>query len=152
VLRRLVLAAVSQKWVLDYLVPLGQILVGTTWKRMARHVPFHRGDLAIGTELFTAALAVWMAVLATIHHKVHGLVDSRLLRLEQSNLELGYQLFILTGFVLLLLPHVVRLFWLDPADQETPTLIGVVVQDGLGILAMLNVFFATTHWLLPGSS
>jgi hypothetical protein len=39
VLERAILAAVKHKWVLDYVVPLGQLAVLLVWKRAARR--FH---------------------------------------------------------------------------------------------------------------
>jgi hypothetical protein len=85
--KRLVFAAVQHPWVLDYAVPIGQIVVGITWRRMSRRRRLNRGDLAIGTDLFLTALAVWLAVLAAINLAIHD-------RLQQANLELAWQVLV----------------------------------------------------------
>jgi hypothetical protein len=138
--KRAVLAAVGQPWVLDYVVPIAQVIAGLAWRRMARRRPLRRADLAIGPDLLTAALAIWLAVLALINAIAPN-------QLQRANLELAWQAFLLTAAIFVALPHAVRILWLDPTDKESPTPVGVAVQNGLGTFALFIVYFASTHWL-----
>jgi hypothetical protein len=142
-LKRVILGAVRHKWVLDYVVPVGQLAVSLAWKRAARRVRLEPGDMAVGPELLLTSVVVWLAVLAAINQQNPT-------RLRAANLELAFSLLWLTLLVFAALPGFIRLLWLE-SDGKTPTPAGVAVPIGLGILALVDVFFVSTHWLLPGT-
>jgi hypothetical protein len=142
-LKRAILGAVKYKWVLDYVVPLGQLAMSLAWKRVARRGPLERGDMAVGPELLLTSIVVWLAVLAAINQQDPD-------RLRAASLELAFSLLWLTLLVFAALPAAMRLLWLE-SDEKTPTPAGVAVPIGLGILALVDVFFVSTHWLLPGT-